>query len=309
MLIDLVYLWVDGNDPEWQAKKRAFTGNISAVNSNDRYSDNDELKYSLRSIEKYAPWINRVFIVLDSRPPCWLNTNNPKIKIVNSEEILSESAIPCFNSVILEHHLYKLAGLSEHFIYANDDMLLNKPVSPDVFFNKNGFPIIRFIRKPLRQFFTFYREKILRKKPLQYRKTIANASDLVKGRFGVYYSGMPHHNIDSYLKSDQQRVAEEMFHKEITTTFTNHVRNFNDIQRVIYQYVALAEKRGTLRYVSEKESIFVGLHNDKQFKKLENTSPIFFCMNDNVSATDQHRNRMKEWLEKRFPEKSSFERS
>ena len=52
--IDLVYLWVDGNDPVWRAKRNAFMGKAqddSPENCKGRTADNDELKYSLRSVE------------------------------------------------------------------------------------------------------------------------------------------------------------------------------------------------------------------------------------------------------------------
>ena len=65
--IDLVYLWVDGNDKEWQ-RKRNFWAEKSGLKEEIsldicRYADNQELKYSLRSAEMYAPWINKIFII------------------------------------------------------------------------------------------------------------------------------------------------------------------------------------------------------------------------------------------------------
>ena len=90
MDIDLVYLWVNGNDPKWQAKRDACigrpTGNL--VNCKGRYADSGELKYSLRSVEKYAPWIRKIFIVTDDQKPEWLNTSNPKIQVVDHKEIM-----------------------------------------------------------------------------------------------------------------------------------------------------------------------------------------------------------------------------
>ncbi|MDE5919514.1 MAG: Stealth CR1 domain-containing protein, partial [Duncaniella sp.] len=73
--IDMVYLWVNGNDPVWQAKRNAAVGKPVerlAMNCEGRYADNDELKYSLRSVEMYAPWIRRIFIVTDNQVPEWL---------------------------------------------------------------------------------------------------------------------------------------------------------------------------------------------------------------------------------------------
>ncbi len=75
MNIDLVYLWVDENDKNWREKKSKYTTKSYNKDAVDdcRFVNNDELKYSLRSIEKYAPWINRIFIVTDNQTPEWLN--------------------------------------------------------------------------------------------------------------------------------------------------------------------------------------------------------------------------------------------
>lgn len=126
--IDLVYLWVDGNDPEWIKKKISITGSLNdatEANCKGRYLDNNELKYSLRSVELYAPWIRKIFIVTDDQQPEWLNTNHPKINIINHSEILVKEAIPCFNAIVIEHFIHKIAGLSEYFLFANDDMFIS----------------------------------------------------------------------------------------------------------------------------------------------------------------------------------------
>ena len=138
--IDLVYLWVDGSDQEWLAKKKQFLGESINLNteatSKARNADNDELKYSLRSAEKYAPWIRRIFVVTDEQTPKWLNLQNEKIEIVDIRKLLPAEALPCYNSVIIEHFLYKIPGLSEHFLYANDDMF-----SYQVFSQKRVLPL------------------------------------------------------------------------------------------------------------------------------------------------------------------------
>ena len=119
---------------------------------------------------------------------------------------------------------------------------------------------------------------------------------------------MPHHNIDSYLKSDCLRVSEQIFKHEIDLMKMNHVRSSNDIQRVIYSYVALAEKRGHLQHVSSKDSLHVHIQKERHYEKLEKINPTFFCMNDTEYADDNDRMKLKEWLNNRFPKKSQFEK-
>ena len=308
--IDLVYLWVDGNNPEWLAKRAAFLdGKTDNSLTNSRsYLNNDELKYSLRSVERYAPWIRNIFILSDNQKPKWLDISNPKIKIIDQNDILPNKSLPCFNSNVLEHFLYKIPNLSEHFLLSNDDMFLNRTVLPDTFFAADGFPIIRLNRKPFRRFRWFLREQILKKPHKLYSKALFNAAQLVKNKFGVFYNGLPHHNIDSYLKSDCLRVSEQIFKDEIDLMKMNHVRSSNDIQRVIYSYVALAEKRGHLQHVSSKNSLHVHIQKERHYERLEKINPTFFCMNDTEYADDNDRMKLKEWLNNRFPKKSQFEK-
>ena len=102
MDIDLVYLWVDGNDPVWLTKKNEFLLADRQVDpqvaGECRYVENDELRYSLRSVEKFAPWIRRVYIVTDDQTPAWLDTSNLRIRVVSHREIMPAEILPVFNS-------------------------------------------------------------------------------------------------------------------------------------------------------------------------------------------------------------------
>lgn len=309
--IDLVYLWVDGSDPVWRKKHQEYSGNIvldDEVNCTGRFSNNDELKYSLRSIEKYAPWIHKIFIVTDNQTPKWLNTDNPKIKIIDHKDILPQESLPCFNAHLLEKFLHCIPGLSEHFLFSNDDMLLNRSTTPQDFFTVEGLPIIRFKRRTFRQLRWFWREKIRRKPLKNYSSSIMRASSLVKKKYGVYYTGLPHHNIDAYRKSDCQYVAEQVLKEEFRSNWQNHFRADNDIQRVVYSYIALAEKKGKLRYVNEKESLIVRIHKIKDYEKLQKKNPMFFCMNDSEYVKEYQRVILRGMLDYLFPQKSLFEK-
>ncbi len=314
--IDLVYLWVDGNDPKWRAKRdvclglnpeKKVNGDLNEVNCEGRYADHDELKYSLRSVEKYAPWIRKIFIVTNDQVPRWLDTSNPKVQIVDHSEILPEEAQPAFSCIVIEHHLHRIPGLAEHFLYSNDDMFFNRPVSPGDFFADDGLPIIRLIRKPLRKWELLFRTHVMRKPLTNYLRTIDNAARLVERECGTYYSGKMHHNIDAYLRRAFQETRE-LFSKEIDATLKNRVRSDNDIQRGIYFYMALHKKRGHLQYVDQHTSFRFHIDNHKHYEKLMRFKPMLFCMNDSQYATDADRELAAAFLAKRFPDKSKFEK-
>lgn len=308
MDIDLVYLWVNGNDPVWRKKHDSYIGKTtedSGKNCAGRYAENDELMYSLRSIEKYAPWIHRIFIVTDNQVPAWLDTTNPKIRIVDHREIMSGEILPCFNSVVIEHHLHLIPGLAEHFLYANDDMFLNHEVSPETFYAKDGLPIKRFNWRAFKKVQIWMKKR--KGKLTNYKETIHNAASLVESKYGTYFNSRNHHNIDAYLKSNYQHTRE-VFKDAINATLTNRVRAANDIQRNIYSYVPLVEHKAHRIYVTRKESFCLHIDNHRLYEKFERYDPTFFCMNDSEYANDDDRRIAKEFLARLFPYKSIFEK-
>lgn len=154
--IDLVYTWVDGNDPAWQARKHKAEGLIddAAVNetalSASRFQNRDELKYSLRSVEAYANWVNHIYIVTDGQVPEWLNSDHPKITVIDHREIFTDSSVlPVFNSHAIESQLHHIQGLSERYLYMNDDLFFMRPVRPEKFFTSSGLSKFFASRAPL----------------------------------------------------------------------------------------------------------------------------------------------------------------
>ncbi|XP_051976330.1 N-acetylglucosamine-1-phosphotransferase subunits alpha/beta-like [Xyrauchen texanus] len=104
--------------------------------SASRFEDNEELRYSLRSIEKHAPWVRHVFIVTNGQIPSWLNLDNPRVSVVTHRDIFqNQSQLPTFSSPAIETHIHRIPGLSQKFIYLNDDVMFGKEVWPDDFYS------------------------------------------------------------------------------------------------------------------------------------------------------------------------------
>jgi hypothetical protein len=102
----------------------------------DRYRDMRILKYWFRAVEKYAPWVNRIHFVTWGHLPDWLNTQHPKLHIVSHKDYIPEEYLPTFSSHPIELNFHRIPGLSEHFVYFNDDTFLNSTITPDFFFRK-----------------------------------------------------------------------------------------------------------------------------------------------------------------------------
>ncbi|XP_037702598.1 N-acetylglucosamine-1-phosphotransferase subunits alpha/beta isoform X2 [Choloepus didactylus] len=104
--------------------------------SASRFEDNEELRYSLRSIEKHAPWVRNIFIVTNGQIPSWLNLDNPRVTIVTHQDVFQNlSHLPTFSSPAIESHIHRIEGLSQKFIYLNDDVMFGKDVWPDDFYS------------------------------------------------------------------------------------------------------------------------------------------------------------------------------
>lgn len=321
--IDLVYAWVDGSDPEWREKRdrympeRPKTGPSPQSRSESRWRDNDELLYSLRSVELYAPWVNRIFIITDGQCPKWLNVEHPKVTIIDHSEILPADALPVFSSHAIESCIYKIPGLSEHFIFGNDDTFFGAPTTPETFFKPDGSPIVRLMGA------RFNRRKA--RTGSNYMRVLFRMQKLINEMFGKMICHTPHHNFDAYRKSDFEYCVS-LLPDEWDRTAHRRFRNNKDMQRCFVSYYVLATGKGELRKVGRynrintptdlvkalmsghyaADSRWIRLVTpDKDFEKY---NPLMFCMNDSEYTSDAERERMVNFLKMKFPNKSQFEK-
>lgn len=319
MDIDLVYLWVDGNDPAWRAKKNAYLPKekqlSTAVAGDCRYVSNDELRYSLRSVERFAPWIRRIYIVTDNQCPAWLDTSNDRVRIVDHSEIIPAQYLPTFNSSAIEMFITAIPELSEHFLFANDDTLFGAPVAPDFFFNADGRPIVRLKRQHIRG------------KSDPYSRMLLLSQRLTKEQCGRCTRLAPHHNIDAYRKSDCDKVLAR-FKEQVDLLASHRFRTEGDIHRSVIAYCAIAEGLATMRRVGRynrakglaeavgcflkgsflSDSRCIPINKPDLWHEMHKYNPALFTVNDDENATDADRARMRRFLEEMFPDKSAFEK-
>ena len=135
--IDIVIPWVDGSDPEWQKLRQQYAGEEDFGNNDQRFRDWDLLKYWFRGVEKNAPWVNRIHFITCGHLPAWLNTNHPKLHVVNHKDYIPEEYLPTFSSNPIELNIHRIDELSEKFIYFNDDLYIIGKVSPKGFFYRD----------------------------------------------------------------------------------------------------------------------------------------------------------------------------
>lgn len=141
--IDFVIPWVDSTDLDWQASKRAAWNKAMGIeqpvaeegaNGDCRYRDMGMLEYWFRSVEKFAPWVNKIIFVTCGQKPVWLNEKHPKLVFVNHKDYIPSAYLPTFNAGPIELNYHRIPELSEQFVVFNDDVLLLRPIKPEFFF-------------------------------------------------------------------------------------------------------------------------------------------------------------------------------
>lgn len=277
--IDMVFSWVDGTDSEFQ-RARAQRMKAYVVGDGDdseaRYRQIDELKYALRSVYLFAPWVRRIFIVTDSPRPGWL-ADHPSVTIVRSEEFFADTdVLPTHNSHAVESQLHRIEGLSEHFIYSNDDMFFGRPVRPDMFFSPGG--ITKFIEATTR---------IGLGEPDAARSGFENAARvnraLLQRRFGRVTTRHLEHAATPLRRSVMAELERE-FPEEFARTAASAFRSSTDISvtNSLYHYYALMTGRAVVQTQARVRYVETTLATApaEMDRLLRRRDYDFFCLND-----------------------------
>lgn len=298
--IDLVYTWVDGSDKKWLEKKNKYSNNISKID-NIRYTNIDELKYSLRSVYKYANWVNNIYIVVDDdQKPEWLNLQNPKIHLIKHSEIFSNiNDLPTFNSHSIECNLHNIPNLSKYFIYMNDDMFFGN------YINKSDYISDKIHYFNNHHNCTFNVNNIPESKFNGYFDAWNKTQSLLYNKLNITPSCQWHHGL--ILNKDNFKSIINLFYDEFKKTSSSKFRSGDNIVPIgmVYQY---GLKNGD--YIKKKQlsNIVINLNEnnnlDKILIQIKTKKPHVFCLNNNENINND---KIINFLNSYFPEKSPYE--
>ncbi|MEY4000216.1 MAG: hypothetical protein RLZZ626_571 [Actinomycetota bacterium] len=145
--IDVVYLWVDGSDPKWLAKKSLHQRENESSHgaSASRFVSRNELYFSIRSLLQHAAWVNRIWVVTDGQVP-ELGELAERVSVIDHRDFIPSEYLPTFNSHAITANLHRIPGLSEHFLYLNDDIFFGRNLHPGIWFDTLGRSVIRYTR-------------------------------------------------------------------------------------------------------------------------------------------------------------------
>ena len=231
--------------------------------------------------------------------------------------------------------MHRIKGLSEHFVYFNDDMILNRPINPDYYF-KNGLPCdinketcfnvpiytpkdrfsiymsmladIGIINAHFNRWETVCQSPMRWSGPHLGIKGLIMSTILFKQNLFVGFTN--YHIEQAYLKS----TFEEVWGKESDFLLESCTRFREDVIANPYLFRYWQFAKNTFYPKKRKFATFHFWRKnmlDDIEKALKNTNIASICLNDSSMCTDEEfdiiDNNLIRMLNQKFPDKSSFE--
>jgi hypothetical protein len=328
--IDIVYLWVNGNDAAWRQKRQYARDQLTPVQRENlarysdvegRYRDNDELRYSLRALAQFFPAHGHVYIITDAQVPPWLRLSEG-ITVIDHRDLIPHAQLPTFDSGHIESYIHRIPGLSERYFYFNDDVFFGSPVNVADWFWEGGI-YVAWSDEPLVSDEAMRPDATALENACrlsnQWFTSFCNAAHPQRESAPNLGGGYQHifrtfaHSPRPMLKSmlfELERVAPELFEGVRSTVF----RTWNT-PTIVSDFVmrwALATGRAQVRahrhwYISSG-----AVNNQSQFGLLASMLGRidFFCINDTTDDADPEDPRlenMRDALASMLPLASRFE--
>lgn len=329
MEIDFVVTWVNMDDPEWKKEFIKYSGksdNEKNGVSEARFRDYGFLKFWFRGIEQFAPWVRKIHFITSGQTPEWLNIDNPKLNVIHHKDIIPDKYLPTYNSVVIERYIHKIPGLSEHFVYFNDDFYITRPIIPERFF-KNGLPcdIATFLYNPSwSQWYKRIKNNIriinrhFNKKEVMKRdhdkwfdKSYGARArwNYILKPYGKFITLRTPHNAQPYLKSTFNEVwaAEE---EELTKTSVNRFRAITDYTPELFRTWQICKGNFSPYNTYRDTKMFpLMIKSKKAIQAIRNQTYSLICLNDNIHIRNYEMvmRNIKEAFLSILPTKSTFE--
>ena len=329
--IDFVIAWVDGNDIEWQKEKNKYSAQkIDLSNSEVRYRDWEQLKYWFRGIEKYAPWVHKIYFITCGQKPEWLNEKNEKLVLVNHKDYIPEKFLPTFSANPIELNFHRINGLSNNFVYFNDDMFIINPVKETDFFI-GDLPCDDYCEAALRMYGVedtfpymlvnnsqlinkyFNKRNVMKKNKIKYFNLKYGIRNNLKNIALLPYNNYSGFAVTHLPASFNKTIYEEVWSKEtelLEKVSSNKFRTKEDVNQYIFKYWQYCKGQFYPRKSNIGLSFTASDNNENITKAITGNKYRMICINDNdeINNLEKAKQEINNAFEKKFYEKSSFEK-
>jgi hypothetical protein len=301
---------VDDAWPGYLDTLRQHASSRHDLNPNRTRDNLQVLRYSLRSLEAFAPWVRRVFLVT-CRPqvPAWLNRR--AVCVVHHDDFMAAEHLPTFNSFAIVANLHRLPGVAGRFVYIEDDRVFGRPIDISDFFEPDGR--VR-VWEALRGTPTAEQQHARERSPWNLALAYSNA--LLDARFGRRRRGQTKFAplaIEGGSWSEMIDAWPDAFARTSASRFR---AEGNVAPEHLYPHFLLATRRGVrvpsgtrCRHALYQPINNVSMLQRAGFARLAMLRPKFACLNDNFGSRPNRaavrvvRGALDRW----FPRPSRFE--
>jgi len=310
--IDAVYTWAGPDTPERRAERAHHAARADAPASEGpwRWADHGELRFALRALHRFAPFVRRVHVVVAAEPPPWLNLEHPGLQVVTHAQIFPDpSHLPTFSSCAIECHLHRIPDLAERFWYFNDDMILGRPLAPAELVDRVGRLRLQLQWKAGR-----FEGGPPRPDDPPHVRRARNTARLLHARFGPALRLWPIHQGRMASRAVYGEMhAEPLFRDALRFTSAQRFRHPDAIDPIYLQFfVALHTGRARLT-ARPAEVLFIGddpARNRRRYRRVLARRPHQLCLQDDLHApTPEVLADLRAFLEALEPTPSPYERA
>lgn len=292
--IDYVFPYVDCDDPSWIAEYNKYVPKEKEKRSNwstgmQRFRANDLLKYVFRSIEKNMPFIRTVHLLVmsESQVPEWVDRT--KVHVVLHKDFIPEEFLPTFNSNTIESFLGNIPGLSERFIYGNDDLFITSKCYEYDFFEMS-------VPK-----YKIRRRKVMPHAPGDQLRM--DDQKLITGKDSKYVHEVQHICMPYCLSTIKEVFNRH--HDKIMASIGKfrEAGQYNQWIFSLYQHLRKKHKNLGIRYFSTEIK-----PSTRAIYNCDWTEYKAICLNDSSETTQTDLEIVRKKLDKMFPKPCKFEK-
>ncbi len=315
-MIDAVLTWLDGRDPVLKNKRAGYItekkeDTLQDIAGNERFISNDEIRYAVSSILRFAPYVGRIFIVTPAQDPQLdgfirerFPGNKVPVIVIDQDTLFREEEkqyLPVFHSLAVETVICRIPDLSEEFIYMNDDFFFTSlSLKEDLF--RDG-KVVCYSGIYHTWLWKLARAVRLRKgghKRFTYKDSLLNGAEILGTGHFYHLPHEPHPLLKSvlaeYLDAHPEVAARNLGHR------FRDPETFN-VQGLFY---LLAERQGKLvrepvkgRHIMFRPKSGSGPYMKRKLAEIKRKKDLKYgCMNAYSNLSDEDKASFRDWIER-----------
>lgn len=306
--IDIVIPFYNDSDEKWRNVLYNYMAeegsNDRQVTGEERYRDWENFKYWFRGVEENCKWVNKVFLIVASKSqiPDWLDTTNPKLRIVLHEEYVPKELLPTFNIMTIENYFCNINDLADNYVYCNDDYFFLNPTSAGMFFVDN-LPVYKDTQSDIRKLDTSGEDGT-------FYSILNNGMDLQLKTIGdkAHWYAIDHLPV-SHKKDFEKEVIDKYYNEFIKANSTSRFRSKDNFSNHVFLCL-YKDTKPYYKFNNYNNSCYVSVRKDTDFNNYKDKQMV--CFNDTQLLKQEDfkevKDKMIEFFEAKFPNKSSFEK-